>query len=155
MSSFSEKELLNALAQWVGKMKTPYSNLNDGHSGAACITLATNSPGARVEVKTLGNYSMEFCCIHNLFDNQEINDIIELRQECHQFNSLMETVRIPAYIWENEHTGSFELRWQEALNTYADLALAQRIFDQSLYLANTLDARLGWKQGSHYAVSCH
>ena len=68
----------------------------------------------------------------------------EIRKECAQFNSLMDQVRLPVYIWEDEQKEEFQLRWQETLFTKTDLNYIQRFFEQSLYLANALQSRLGW-----------
>lgn len=142
MSSLNDEELLNALATWIGQLKCPY--YKDGVVKKMPVTLMSSSPNAWLEIKEMDQGLMEITCIHRVIERDEHSDVEEIRKECSQFNSLMERVRLPVYMWEDTNKAEFQLRWQETLLTRADLKYVQRFFEQSLYLANALQSRLGW-----------
>jgi hypothetical protein len=142
MPSLNEKELLIALAAWVGKLKDPYSKVKAGP--ITPVTLQSSSPNAWLEIKQINRNRLEVTCIHRVIEQDDENDLEEIRRECEQFNSLMERVRLPVYMWEDRKKSEFQLRWQETMLTQADLKYVQRFFEQSLFLANALQSRLGW-----------
>ncbi len=104
----------------------------------------SNSPNAWVEIKQTNNGMMEITCIHRIIEQSEHVDIEEIREECEQFNSLMERVRMPVFVWEDKNRNEFQLHWQETLCREAELNYIQRSFEQSLCMANALQGRLGW-----------
>jgi hypothetical protein len=142
MTSLNNQELLNALASWIGQLKCPY--YKDEAVKKNPIKLMSSSPNAWLEIKEMDQGLMEITCIHRVIENDEHSNVHEIRKECLQFNSLMERVRLPVYMWEDKSKSEFQLRWQETLLTQADLKYVQRFFEQSLYLANALQSRLGW-----------
>lgn len=141
MAALNDQELLNALAAWVGHLKCPYQKADK--VGQPPVKLMSSSPNAWVEIKQVNQGKMEITCIHRVVEEDESCDLDEIRKECSQFNSLMERVRLPVYMWEDKSKSEFQLRWQETLLTQADLKYVQRFFEQSLYLANALQSRLG------------
>lgn len=142
MTSLNDQELLNTLATWIGQLKSPY--YKDEAVKKTPIKLMSNAPNAWLEIKEMDQGFMEITCIHRIIENDDYSDVNEIRKECLQFNSLMERVRLPVYVWEDKSKAEFQLRWQETLRTQADLKYVQRFFEQSLYLANALQSRLGW-----------
>jgi hypothetical protein len=142
MPSLNEQELITALAAWVGKLKDPYSKARS--APIPPVTLQSSSPNAWLEIKQINKNRLEVTCIHRVIEQDDDNNLEEIRRECAQFNSLMERVRLPVYIWEDRDKSEFQLRWQETMLTQADLKYVQRFFEQSLYLANALQSRLGW-----------
>lgn len=142
MTALHDPELIKALATWVGKLKNPYHEEKQLNSYP--VKLMTSSPNAWLEIKEVEQGKMEITCIHRVMNQDENSDLEEIRKECTQFNSLMERVRLPVYMWEDKKKSEFQLRWQETLLTQADLKYVQRFFEQSLYLANALQSRLGW-----------
>lgn len=142
MTTLDNQDLLNALANWVGQQKCPYRE--DKQVKQLTVKLISNSPNAWLEIKETEKGLMEVTCIHRVIEQDEHCDIERIRKECTQFNALMERVRLPAYLWEDNDKSEFQLRWQETLLTRADLKYVQRFFEQSLYLANALQSRLGW-----------
>ena len=142
MTSLNNQDLLNALATWIGQLKCPY--YKDETLKNLSVKLMSNSPNAWLEIKEVNEGMMEITCIHRVIKQDENSDLDGIRKECKQFNSLMERVRLPAYMWEDKQKSEFQLRWQETLLTQADLQYVQRFFEQSLYLANALQSRLGW-----------
>ncbi|MBU0782663.1 MAG: hypothetical protein KJ798_10385 [Gammaproteobacteria bacterium] len=142
MAALHNPDLIKALAAWVGELKSPY---HEEYKLNKCpVKLMSSSPNAWVEIKQTDRGMMEVTCIHRVIAQDENNDLDEIRKECAQFNSLMERVRLPVYVWEDEQKEEFQLRWQETLFTQTDLNYIQRFFEQSLYLANALQSRLGW-----------
>ncbi|MCE2744938.1 MAG: hypothetical protein LW710_03410 [Burkholderiales bacterium] len=146
MTALTDPELIKALAAWVGQLKSPYHE--DKKLNQYPVKLMSSSPNAWLEIKQIGKGMMEITCIHRVIEQDEYCDLEEVRQECKQFNSLMDRVRLPAYMWEDRSKAEFQLRWQETLVTQADLKYVQRFFEQSLYLANALQSRLGWALNS-------
>jgi hypothetical protein len=146
MTALTDPELIKALAAWVGQLKSPYHE--DKKLNKYPVKLMSSSPNAWLEIKQIGRDMMEITCIHRVIEQDECCDLEEIRHECKQFNSLMERVRLPAYMWEDRSKAEFQLRWQETLVTQADLKYVQRFFEQSLYLANALQSRLGWALNS-------
>lgn len=142
MPSLNENELITALAAWVGKLKDPYTKTK--YSQIPPIQLQSSSPNAWLEIKQINKDRLEVTCIHRVIEQSDENNLAEIRRECAQFNSLMERVRLPVYMWEDRKKSEFQLRWQETMLTRADLKYVQRFFEQSLYLANALQSRLGW-----------
>lgn len=142
MPSLNEHELITALAVWIGKLKDPYSKTRSGQ--ILPITLQSSSPNAWIEIKQINKERLEVTCIHRVIEQNDDNDLEEIRRECLHFNHLMERVRLPVYLWEDLKKSEFQLRWQETMLTQADLKYVQRFFEQSLYLANALQSRLGW-----------
>lgn len=142
MPSLNENELITALAAWVGKLKDPYTKINCGQIPP--IQLQSSSPNAWLEIRRADKNRLDVTCIHRVVEQSDENNLAEIRRECIQFNSLMERVRLPVYVWEDRKKSEFQLRWQETMLTQADLKYVQRFFEQSLYLANALQSRLGW-----------
>jgi hypothetical protein len=142
MAALHNPELIKALAAWVGELKNPYHE--DYKLNNRPVKLMSSSPNAWVEIKQTNQGMMEVTCIHRVIEQDENSDLDEIRKECTQFNSLMDQVRLPVYIWEDEQKEEFQLRWQETLFTKTDLNYIQRFFEQSLYLANAFQSRLGW-----------
>lgn len=153
MPSLNEQELITALAAWVGKLKDPYSKAKSGP--IPLVTLQSCSPNAWLEIKQVDSNSLEVTCIHRVIEQDDDNNLDEIRRECAQFNSLMERVRLPVYIWEDQKKSEFQLRWQETMLTQADMKYVQRFFEQSLYLANALQSRLGWALSDQAQPVCH
>lgn len=142
MTSLNNQDLLTALATWIGQLKCPY--YKEAALENPPVKLMSSSPNAWLEIKEMSKGMMEITCIHRVIEQDENSDLEEIRKECTQFNALMERVRLPAYMWEDKNKSEFQLRWQETLLTQADLKYVQRFFEQSLYLANALQSRLGW-----------
>lgn len=142
MAALHNPDLIKALAAWVGELKSPYHE--DYKVNNRPVKLMSSSPNAWVEIKQTDQGMMEVTCIHRVIEQDENSDLDEIRKECTQFNSLMDQVRLPVYIWEDEQKEEFQLRWQETLFTKTDLNYIQRFFEQSLYLANAFQSRLGW-----------
>lgn len=142
MVALHNPDLIKALAAWVDELKSPYRK--DYKLNNCPVKLMSSSPNAWVEIKQTDRGMMEVTCIHRVIEQDESSDLDEIRKECAQFNSLMECVRLPVYVWEDEEKEEFQLRWQETLFTQTDLNYIQRFFEQSLYLANALQSRLGW-----------
>jgi hypothetical protein len=142
MPSLNENELITALAAWVGKLRDPYTKNRCGQIPP--IQLQSSSPNAWLEIRQLNQDRLEVTCIHRVIEQIDDNNLAEIRRECVQFNSLMERVRLPVYMWEDKNKSEFQLRWQETMLTQSDLKYVQRFFEQSLYLANALQSRLGW-----------
>ena len=142
MTALNDPDLIKALAAWVGQLKSPYHE--DKQVNKYPVKLMSSSPNAWLEIKQIDQGMMEITCIHRVMEQDEHSDLEGIRKECSQFNALMERVRLPAYMWEDSHKAEFQLRWQETLVTQADLKYVQRFFEQSLYLANALQSRLGW-----------
>ena len=153
MTSLRNQDLITALASWVGQMKCPYHK--DNKVNHTAVKLMSNSPNAWMEIKEINQGLMEVTCIHRVIEQDENSNLEEIRKECVQFNSLMERVRLPAYMWEDSEKAEFQLRWQETLLTHADLKHVQRFFEQSLYLANALQSRLGWALNSQTQPLTH
>jgi hypothetical protein len=142
MVALNDKVLLNALAIWVGQLKCPYRQ--ETKASNEPVRLISNSPNAWLEIRQMERGMMEITCIHRVIEQDEYFDLDEIRRECEQFNSLMERVRLPVFIWEDKINSEFQLRWQQTLLEKTDLEYVQRFFEQSLYLANALQSRLGW-----------
>ena len=119
MPSLNEQELITALAAWVGKLKDPYSKARS--APIPPVTLQSSSPNAWLEIKQVNKDRLEVTCIHRVIEQDDDNNLEEIRRECAQFNSLMERVRLPVYIWEDRDKSEFQLRWQETMLTQADL----------------------------------
>lgn len=153
MTALNNQDLLNALANWVGQQKCPYRE--DKQVKYTAVKLISNSPNAWLEIKETGQGLMEVTCIHRVMEQDEHSDLEEIRKECTQFNALMERVRLPVYMWEDSNKSEFQLRWQETLLTHADLKYVQRFFEQSLYLANALQSRLGWALNNQAQPTTH
>ena len=149
MPSLNEQELINTLAAWVGKLKDPYSKSKSNPIPA--ITLQSSSPNGWLEIKQINNDRLEVTCIHRVIEHSTDTELADIRRECAQFNTLMERVRLPVYMWEDREKSEFQLRWQETMLTRADLKYVQRFFEQSLYLANALQGRLGWALNTNQA----
>ena len=142
MTALHNPDLLKALATWVGKLKCPYQEQNKPKNNP--VKLMSSSPNAWVEIKQTDRGMMQITCIHRIIEQSEHIDMEEVRDECEQFNSLMERVRMPVFVWEDKKRNEFQLHWQETLFTQAELNYIQRSFEQSLCLANSLQSRLGW-----------
>jgi len=153
MTVLQEPELMKALAKWVGQLKCPYRE--DKPMKQESIKLMSSSPNAWLEIRQSAQGTMEVTCIHRIIEKHELSNLREIRKECEQFNSLMERVRLPAYMWEDRSKAEFQLRWQETLMTQADLKYVSRFFEQSLYLANALQGRLGWALSNQPQPVCH
>lgn len=153
MTKLNNQDLLNALANWVGQQKCPYRG--NEQLGRTEVKLISNSPNAWLEIRETTLGLMEVTCIHRLLDHKELNNLDEIRRECSQFNVLMERVRLPVYMWEDKNKLEFQLRWQETLLNHADLKYVQRFFEQSLYLANSLQSRLGWALDNQAQPTTH
>lgn len=153
MTALHDPELIKALTAWVVKLKDPYQD--EKKLDTYPVKLMSSSPNAWLEIKQINQTMMEITCIHRMIEQDEINDIEEVRMECVQFNSLMEKIRLPAYMWEDHQKAEFQLRWQETLVREADLNYVQRFFEQSLYLANALQNRLCWALGNQAQLLQH
>ena len=153
MPSLNEQELITALATWVGKLRDPYTK--NRCAPIPPIQLQSSSPNAWLEIRQLNQDRLEVTCIHRVIEQIDDNNLAEIRRECVQFNSLMERVRLPVYMWEDRNKSEFQLRWQETMLTRADLKYVQRFFEQSLYLANALQGRLGWALSSQSQPISH
>lgn len=153
MTALNNQDLLNALANWVGQQKCPYRE--DKQVKQTSVKLVSNSPNAWLEIKETNKGLIEVTCIHRIMEKCEHSNLEEIRKECTQFNALMERVRLPVYMWEDSDKSEFQLRWQETLLTHADLKYAERFFEQSLYLANALQSRLGWALIDHAQPISH
>lgn len=134
--------LLKALARWVGKTQCPYADPLELKAHA--MTLHSNCAYSWLEFKMTGNNAVELTCVHTLFQNTMPEDIDEVRHEVRQFNQLMETVMLPVIVWENPANNQFQLLWQEHIHQKTDLPFVQRLFEQSMFMANALEGRMGW-----------
>lgn len=146
MNGLDEQVLLKALARWVGKTQCPYTNPSDLNEHA--MTLHSNCTHSWLEFKMAGKNAVELTCVHTLFQNTKPTELGEVRHEIQQFNQLMETVMLPVIVWENPANNQFQLLWQEHIQQQTELPLVQRMFEQSMFMANALESRMGWAVNS-------
>lgn len=97
---------------------------------------------------------MEVTCIHRMMLIQD-KPSSKVRYGFQQFNQLMEQVQLPVLVWENSTQKEFQLRWQEILNTQADLGYVQQLLEQSMFLASALETRLGLLTPQHAQAPVH
>lgn len=153
MTTINDQDLHHALCKWMGLIKNPYlaQHKAKGHS----MKLLSNSPNAWIEFNSAMTGTLEIHCIHRLIEPLHAVNKHEAAKESQQFNSLMERVRLPVFMWEDKTRGEWQLRWQERIETIASAKQVKQLFDQSLYLANALQSRLGWSLGSRPTETTH
>ncbi|NJM33307.1 MAG: hypothetical protein HC848_11290 [Limnobacter sp.] len=142
MISFSDSEMLKALAKWVNLIRTPFYQEQPAHQVIGLGSFdSSNHLHSRLELRKLGQTSMEFCWIHELLRTNELREEVCLQSEVNEFNHRMEVTRLPCYIWLNAERGVLELYWHETLNSSAQLDFARHMFNHSYYLASSLRSK--------------
>ncbi len=119
------------------------------------MKLLSNSPNAWIEFNSTESNLLEVHCIHRLTEPPGTLNKHETQRESRQFNTLMERVRLPVFMWEDKTQGEWQLRWQERIETPASAKQIKQLFEQSLNLANALENRLGWSLRNQPARVTH
>lgn len=153
MTALNDQDLHQALCKWMGIIKNPY--IPQQKMNVQSMKLPSNSPNAWIEFSSAGTGTLEIHCIHRLLEPLDAINKHEATKESQQFNSLMERVRLPVLMWEDKTTGTWQLRWQERIETETSAQQIKQLFEQSLYLANALQSRLGWSLGNQPTGTTH
>lgn len=137
--------LIKMWAAWVNHRKNPYIN-NEGRRVAKpgseeAVTVMSKLPNAWVECRMSQNDLLEMTCVHRILTLDEDTESEGFEEEIEQFNSLMDSVRIPAMLWFDGETQALQLRWQDCVMPNASFLIIEQVFDQSLTIANAVHTR--------------
>lgn len=154
MHHLLEKDLLNTLSRWLDQIKNPY-HPQTPHQKASIVLRPGSFPNSAMQIVLNSDQSLKLSFIHPLDCLPEVGGLSAFRKECRQFNTLMEQIKLPAYVWENESKQRFELRWEETVGGITELRVLSGLFKQSLYLSNALSTQLGWRSAHDVRKTMH
>jgi len=154
MHHLLEKDLLNTLSRWLDQLKNPY-HAQTPHQQASIELRPGSFPNSTMQITLNSNQSLKLSFIHPLDCVPAVGGISAFRKECRQFNTLMEHINLPAYVWENKNDQRFELRWEETVIGITELRVLSGLFKQSLYLSNALSSQLGWRSAQGIQKTVH
>lgn len=156
MQNWTEDQVRQILAGWLNVVRSPsYTTSaneaapNSDHIQSYEIKGIEEVAGiqSKVVLQQSAPDFLEVDIIHRMGGMRGLDASREVKQEFAQFNKLMESVKLPTYVWLNESSQQFELHWQERLGTRAELMLIKQLFNQSFQLAYCLSTKLAWQYG--------
>lgn len=146
MQFLSDQELVSALANLIIRSQSPYSQaLEKNKSTLISWSYGQEGLHSKIDILSLSKKELTVDCVHELFRIDPSMSAIDIQHEIREFNDMMDRVMLPAFLWRNATSGMLELHWQETMKSELDMAVAQKMFEQSGLLRNSLEKRLRFK----------
>ncbi len=143
MHYLSDQELVSVLANFILRSKSPYTRLADyDHTTLVSWSAGKLGLNSKVDIVSINSKCLTVDCIHDLLHLPNLTTHLGARQEVKQFNSMMEKVSLPVFLWINPSNDVLELHWQENIKNSLDMKLAEKMFSQSKIMRDSMQKRL-------------
>lgn len=146
MQFLSDQELVSALANLIIRSQSPYTQ-DKQQTQSTLISWSHGQEGmqSKIEILHMSKKQVTVDCVHELFRIDPSMANSDVQHEIQEFNDMMDRVMLPAFLWRNAAKGMLELHWQETMKSELDMRVAQKMFEQSGLLRNSLEKRLRFK----------
>lgn len=143
MQYLSDQELVSVLSNFILRSKSPYTRLAD-YEQTTLISwnIDTHGLNSRVDIVEIASKCLTVDCVHDLFHLPNLAAHLEIQQEISQFNAMMEKISLPVFLWMNQDSEILELHWQESIRSGHDMKLAEKMFQQSKVMRDSMEKRL-------------
>lgn len=146
MRNWTDEQFRQVLAAWLNVVKSPYFEAKDSQKSYE-IQGGSNLDGihSRILLQENDPQLVEVEIIHTLHNLGRLVEHSQVHHDIAQFNTLMENVKLPTFVWFNAEGRCFELHWQERLGKQAELMFIKQLYTQSFQLAYCLSNKLAWQ----------
>lgn len=146
MQFLSDQELVSALANLIIRSRSPYTQATQ-QDKTTLISWSHGQEGlhSKIDILNMSKKQVTVDCVHELFRIDSSMSNTAIQHEVREFNEMMDRVMLPAFLWLNAAKGMLELHWQETIKSDLDMTVAQKMFEQSGLLRNSLEKRLRFK----------